>query len=209
MRSLGKWRKWLVALAAILLGTIFYHFTFGYHGITGTVVDADTGQPIEGAVAVCVWVRPGGLIEVTHSIDTVAEAVSSSKGRLRIGGTWSTGVDAPELTIYKRGYVAWNNHELFPAPGLDQDQLKGLSAGAEIARLVEAMRRKDFKWDSGFVVKMEKWKDEYSFDDHEAFVSNHEAGGRFYKALMEWKKAESIHRERRDGGDLGNKASSK
>lgn len=102
----------LVLLGAIAVYTLLVYST-GYPTISGTVVDAETGQPVEGAVALCVWTYTTGMIERIHRIAKVTEGFSDAQGRVKIRGTWNIFVDLPELTVYKRGYVAWNNQEIF------------------------------------------------------------------------------------------------
>lgn len=143
-----RW-PWLVAVPVLVIA--IYHYTLGKHGIRGRVVDAETGQPIAGAVALCVWIEARWGIETTHHVVAVSESISDEQGRIKAGGTWRMFLDPPELTVYKRGYVAWNNLVHFP----------------------DYLKRRDFSWRNGFVAKMEKWKDGYSFNQHESFISNH------------------------------------
>lgn len=205
MRITKKWKVLLVAMAVSVVLTVISHFIWGYHSITGTVVDAETGQPIKGAVGVCVWTTAGGLIEVTHSIAAVREGVSDKNGRIKIKGSWKLGLDAPELLIYKRGYVAWNNNRLFHVPEELLREMKYESSADRINQRFELFRRKDFSWKSGFVAKMEKWKDGYSFNELMSFISNHGGGGRFYDSLMEWKTSLQPHDKDRVGKDNSQK----
>jgi len=161
-------RKLLIIVFALAFAFTVYHFTFGNHGISGRVVDAETGEPIEGAIALCVWIEPRFLIETTHHVVSVSESISDNDGRIKAGGTWRMFLDPPELTIYKRGYRAWNNHERFPFAAI----------------------RTDFSWKNGFVAKMEKWKEGYSFNELHSFISHHQGGARFYKLLNEWEESE-------------------
>jgi len=81
----------------------------------GTVVDADTGQPIDGAAVVIVWYKetclafPGDAAEHLHA---VKETVTDSAGRFTVsawrGIDWnpSTHVKTPLIIVYKPGYAA-------------------------------------------------------------------------------------------------------
>ena len=182
--------------AALALAIVVYHFTLGNHGVSGRVVDAETGQPIEGAVALCVWIEPRWGVEITHHVVAVSESVSDKDGRIRAGGTWRMFLDPPELTIYKRGYVAWNNQEVF-VPLSEYKKNPDLFT----------FKRTDFSWKSGFVAKMEKWKDGYSFNEHEAFVANNTAGARTktFAAAMDWERLEQVKENDRIGVELRRK----
>jgi hypothetical protein len=190
MKLTQKRKKRLIALAAIAAVAVIYHYTYGCHSITGTVIDEETGRPIEGAVSVCVWMKTGGLIEVTHSVAKVTEGVSDKKGRIKIKGTWRIGLDDPKLTIYKRGYVAWNNNELFKIPEEIERGLKFNSTADKIHKLTELDRRKDFAWKNGFVARLERWKEGYSFIEHEGFISRYTSGAQTprFRAAIRWER---------------------
>jgi hypothetical protein len=116
--------------------------------ITGIVVDAETGQPIEGAVILVEWTKQHGLgLTYTESYKVV-EVVTNKEGKASISGVLSPFVDAPDVTVYKKGYVAWNNHFIFP----------------------DYKKRTDFKWENNYVFKLEKFKPEYSYAKHISFI---------------------------------------
>lgn len=172
----SKWsRRLWIALAIYLV----HYFLFGYHFITGRVVDEETGKPIEGAIVLGVWMWGFDIAFSTKVLYTTQEAITDDKGRFFIRGVlnplinqWMLPfVEEAELTVYKRGYVAWNN-------------LSTWKDGP----------RKDFRWKNGLVVKMEKWKEWYSFNDHESFISNATVGAltqRFADA-MDWERLEQV-----------------
>jgi hypothetical protein len=132
-----------VALCTLLL-------TAGcYSPISGTVIDAETKQPIEGAVILVEWTKTKGVgLTYTESYK-VAETVTDKDGNFELPGCYSPFVNAPDVTVYKKGYVAWSSRNIFP--------------GYE--------KRTDFKWGSGYVFKMEHFKDTYSYTDHQSFIS--------------------------------------
>lgn len=171
-------RKWL-RRARIALGIYLLHYIlFGYHFLWGRVVDEETGQPIEGAVVLGVW---------THSIRfglegfrgyKTEDAVTSKNGRFFIWGVWNPlinrwlpFVDSADLVVYKRGFVAWNNIATW-----------------------HAGPRTDFEWKNGLVLKMAKWKEGYSFREHEAFISTHTfpAMTEAFADAMEWERHEQV-----------------
>lgn len=165
-------QKWL-RRARIALGIYLLHYIlFGYHFLSGKVVDEESGKPIEGAVVLGAWthtVRFG--LEGFRGYKT-EDAVTGKNGRFFIWGVWNPLinrwlplVDSADLVVYKRGYVAWNNVSIF-----------------------KNGPRTDFEWKNGLVVKMEKWKDEYSFIQHESFISGHTfpAMTLRFAAAMDW-----------------------
>ena len=117
--------------------------------ITGIVVDAETGQPIEGAVILVEWTKVKGLPGMTHTESyKVVEAVTNKEGKASIEGVVAYFVSMPDIAIYKKGYVVWNNHYIFP----------------------DWKKRTDFKWENNYVFKLEKFKSVYSYDKHTRFI---------------------------------------
>jgi len=123
----------------------------GCHGsITGTVVDAHTGQPVEGAVVLVEWTKTSGKwigLRATSSYKVV-ETITDKAGKFEIRAVFSQNADPPHLTIYKKGYVAWNNEFIFPG----------------------YKKREDFQWESGYVFRLEEFKKVYSYNDHIDFI---------------------------------------
>ena len=135
----------LIAVLITLLAT-----SGCYLPMTGTVVDAESGAPIEGAVLLVEWTKTnvgGGADPYTIS-HKVAEAVSDRDGKVKMPGCFCPLANEPDVTVYKKGYVAWNNKFIFP----------------------DYKKRKDFRW-GGDAFRMERFKDTYSYSDHESFVS--------------------------------------
>jgi hypothetical protein len=133
----------VVAFISILI------ILFGcYSPITGTVVDAETGKPIEGAVVMAEWTKRHGIGDYHTESVKVVEVLSDKDGKVRISGILVPFVDPPDVTVYKKGYVAWSNRSIFMDGG-----------------------RKDFVWNNGAVFKLEKFKPEYSYVEHDSFVS--------------------------------------
>lgn len=123
---------------------------------TAIVVDAETGEPIEGAVALAVWwgsmavgggFEGGGGIPVARRVE---ETVSDSKGRVYIDDFWDWhffDFAYPHLSVYKCGYVCWNQHYKVGV---------GLWEGFD-------------KENRG--VRLEKWPKGFSFVDHDSFIN--------------------------------------
>lgn len=129
----------VIGLLAMLL-----FITGCYAEITGTVVDAETGKPIEGAVVLVEWTKTHGFGHTYTESYKVVEAITDKDGKATIAGTFSPTVNVPHVTVYKKGYVAWNNEMIFP----------------------DYKKRTDFKWKNGYVFRLERFKPEYTYDMH-------------------------------------------
>jgi len=117
-------------------------------GISGTVVDDETGAPIEGAVIAAKWTVTKGLPGLTYGQDyKLTEAVSNKEGKFKISGTLNPFVDPPTVVIYKKGYVAWNNDYIFP----------------------DYKKRDDFRWMDNNVFRLASFKKIYSHSLHISF----------------------------------------
>lgn len=132
----------------ILLIVVLFIFAGCYATITGTVVDAETAEAIEGAVILVEWTKTKGL-GLTHTESyRVIEAVSDKDGKVTITGFFNPFVNPPDVTVYKKGYVAWNNKFIFP----------------------DYKKREDFKWQNGYVFRLERFKPEYTHNAHVSFI---------------------------------------
>ncbi|MBI5099603.1 MAG: carboxypeptidase regulatory-like domain-containing protein [Nitrospirae bacterium] len=154
-----------------------------YAGISGTVVEAETGTPIEGAVVLVEWTMEKGLPGLSHTESyKVVEVVSDKEGKFKVSGVLNPLVDPPHVTVYKKGYVAWNNKFIFP----------------------DFRKREDFKWANGISIKMELFdKGKYTYNDHTSFISDaiHSWSVSEKKSLIkkayEWENEEAF-KERRE-----------
>lgn len=116
---------------------------------TAIVIDAETGTPVEGAVALAQWFRAaGGSIAEggSDALDKAAETFSDKDGRVYIDGFWGLNIftRAPRLTVYKPGYVIWDSRKICPsdqAKRTDFDKknrtVKLLKFDSEAAKWVE------------------------------------------------------------------------
>lgn len=136
------------ALIAVVIGLIYAAMC--YSPITGTVVDAHSGKPIEGAVVLVEWTRTKGIgFSATYS-HKFAETLTDKEGKFRLPGAYNPLVKSPDLAIYKKGYVTWSNKYIFPA----------------------REKRSDFLWQSGSIYELENFKDSYSYVDHQMFTTS-------------------------------------
>ena len=125
---------------------------------TVTVVDDETDEPIEGAVAIAIW-RVERLkdtwFEGTSMIPVrIEEATSDSKGNIFIKDFWCWHLFAknrPRLTIYKFGYVCWDQQYIYV------DATHGYKD------------RGDFNSKSR-TARLKKWPKDFSFWGHESFI---------------------------------------
>jgi hypothetical protein len=133
----------------------------GHQQPTAIVIDADTGQPIEGAVAIAIWRKhsaterawwEGGTMVVVR----VEEAESDAQGRIYIDGFWGSWYlfenRYPRLTIYRPGYICWDQENTF---------IRGQSG----------YLRTDFN-SKHRIAKLKKWPEKFSFVRHSRFVNN-------------------------------------
>jgi len=114
-----------------------------YLPINGRVVDAETQLPIEGAIVLVEWTKKHGFGDAWTESYKVVEVVSDKDGKLKIEGCYSPFVQPPDVTVYKKGYVAWNDENIFPS----------------------YKKRTDFRW-GNYVFKLQRFKEEYTFVKH-------------------------------------------
>jgi len=120
-----------------------------YLPISGRVLDAETQQPIEGAVVLVEWTKTHGFGEYWTESYKVVETLSDKDGVVKIAGCYSPFVNVPDVTVYKEGYVAWNNKAIYP----------------------EYIKRSDFKWANGFSAKLIPFDGKrYNHADHVLFI---------------------------------------
>ena len=141
-------------LIFILFGTIGCYAT-----ITGTVVDSETEEPIEGAIVLVEWTKTKGFGLTYHEVYKIIEVETDKNGKAIISGTFNPLVDLPIIVIYKKGYVAWRNDFIFP--------------GWE--------KRTDFKYEDGVTIKLELFKEGYSREQHHYFMGSGIIGADFQK----------------------------
>jgi len=97
-----------VVLAFCLLALWNNSCLGGVASISGTVVDAETGEPLEGAVVVFEWHQtkgPPGLTSTVHY--KTVETVTDSEGRFSVPRVLNPLVNEPYFVIYKKGYYCW------------------------------------------------------------------------------------------------------
>jgi hypothetical protein len=85
--------------------------------LKGQVLDAESGKPIAGAVVLGVWTKKAGLPGLHHTdLVGVKEVETNDQGWFELekpAGPFHE--DGESVTVYKPGYVAWNNLHEFPS----------------------------------------------------------------------------------------------
>lgn len=101
---------------SLLLGAVLAGCATG--PIRAQVLDAETRQPIPGAVVLGVWSKVVGPLLYHHELVGVRETETDAEGRFELERLPSSGLDGEgdgqAITVYKFGYIAWSNIYLFP-----------------------------------------------------------------------------------------------
>ena len=143
-------KRTILIMALSVIAIIVLTFALGgYPPISATVVDAKTGDPIEGAVVLVEWTNTHGFGHTHTESYKVVEIISNKEGRVNIEGVYRPFLNKPHVTVYKKGYVAWNDEYIFPGN----------------------KRRQGFKWENNLVIKMEQFsKKDFSHNHHVSFL---------------------------------------
>lgn len=131
--------------------------------ITGTVVDAESGAPVEGAVVLVEWTKAEGMPGLTSTKSyKVVEAVTDKEGKFTVEDMKKILIDPPDVAIYKKSYVCWSSRIIFP----------------------DWRNRTDFKWGKTTLFKLEHFKSEYSYIKHTSFIGSAINSGLSEKKLI-------------------------
>ena len=148
----------------ILIMSISFTLSGCYLGITGRIIDAETQQPIEGAIVLVEWTKTHGYPFSATTSFKDEEVVSDSSGKVELSGIFNPFVNFPQVTVYKQGYVAWNSRFIFP-PGYT--------------------KRTDFAWRDGYVFCLEQFRSEYKYKDHVGFIYSVVSTDNFFKLNLQ------------------------
>jgi hypothetical protein len=126
-----------------------------HYNIKGTVIDAQTEQPVEGAVVAIHWLRyklgPPGLPTPKEYYGTTERLTDAQGGFTIPKYTFGT----PFMGVYKKGYVCWSSEILFNQQGKTEDEMY-------VHRLVKVK--------NGMVVKLEPKDESFPTVEHAYFV---------------------------------------
>lgn len=142
--------KYIIFLIVVLLAFNSTGCSVYYSDMSGTVVDAETGKPIEGAVVFVEWTKKHGIGDYHTESVKVSEVVTDKEGKFKLPGITKLFVEPPDLAAYKKGYVCWSSRIIFP----------------------DWRNRTDFKWGDSHVFKLEHFKPEYTYSKHTSFISS-------------------------------------
>ncbi|HOI96066.1 MAG TPA: carboxypeptidase-like regulatory domain-containing protein [Syntrophobacter fumaroxidans] len=174
-------KRCLTGVAAVILVLVLISWPMRWM-VTGQVVDAETGAPIENAVATIKWLESGpgppGLAGTATTEE--AEDVSDARGRFKLPIYASLlGVHEFRMTVYKKGYICWSTAHIFP-----KDYI--WSGNEQIFPSMK--RRTDFLPKDGMIIRMEPLKEHHSKEMHARFTSGIGASIHtrlFYNAIKE------------------------
>jgi len=123
--------------------------------IQGQVVDAATGTPIEKAAVFIYWSKMGAGPPGLASSEKVeiAESLSGVSGFFKVP-KYSTLFKDFRMAVYKKGYICWSNEDVFPT----------------------YEKRIGFRLKDGVVIKLERFKKEYSKEKHANFTLGSSTG---------------------------------
>ena len=111
-------KTWLVPEAgllplALLLGLALLATGCVTGPIRSQVLDTQTGQPVPGAIVLGVWTKTVGFGLTRTELVGVKEVEVDDQGRFILDRP-AASYGEESVTVYKFGYVAWNNEEVFP-----------------------------------------------------------------------------------------------
>ena len=174
----GRGRRFTLIILTLLLSGCA-------NGTTFRVLDAETREPIEGAVALAEWIggrRMGVIAGPTYAYTAkVVEAVTDRNGIFKIpavGG--SLAMQTPHLKVYKLGYAGWDSRLIY------------LGCYEENRMVSRTTTREDFFMKDQDIY-LEPWKDEYSFNSHDGFIDTNASFLKVGKKDSKYLKA--IHSE--------------
>ena len=132
---------------------------------TFRVLDAETKEPIEGAVALAEWIggrRMAIIVGPTQAYTAkVVEAVSNSEGVFMIPGfVGKLAMQTPHLKVYKPGYVGWDSRHIY------------LGCYEKDRKVAREKRREGFSMKDQDIY-LQPWKDQYSFISHDSFINDY------------------------------------
>jgi len=145
-----------LAIVLLLMAPLFASCGM-HHNIKGKVINAQTGEPVQGAVVAIKWIRyklaPPGYPTPKSRYGTT-EDVTNPQGSFTIPyypiGTHFMGV-------YKKGYVCWSSDTIFHPQGRDEDEM--------FVHRLEKVK-------AGMVVKLEPKLGDFPAIKHASFVLN-------------------------------------
>jgi len=128
-----------IFVVALMLGCLPCAPALAWFGSpTAIIVDDETGEPIEGAIALAQWIKTrfnfeGGFTYVSKARETVSD--KEGKIYIKTYWMWIPFTGDTTLTVYKPGYALWNSDEY--AVPLRKYRPKDFSRSRNVVRLVK------------------------------------------------------------------------
>ena len=159
-------RNWLI-VALFMVFSLQISCAEKVNEPTAIIADAETGEPIEGAVAIAIWrkhsTKEAAWFEGGKMVPVrIEEVVSDKEGKIYIEDFWGWHFydnRYPRLTVYKFGYVCWDQKNTFQVAGF----------------------RDDFNEDNR-MIRMKKWPEDFSYVKHWSFIQHCTGHGDLNKA---------------------------
>ncbi|MFW2367062.1 MAG: hypothetical protein ACN4GW_11640 [Desulforhopalus sp.] len=147
--QLSKFKK-SVLILLVVLGFFMVRLP-----VTFRVLDADTGKPIAGAVAIAMWFKTKGLPGLSNTyIAKAVEAVSDKNGNLGFSFLFGhAAIFKPHVKVYKAGYVGWDSERIY------------LGSHKKEPIIPKTKERKQFAMKDQDIF-LEPWKKEYTYISH-------------------------------------------
>lgn len=156
-------RKTIIHLILIMVGLTVMTITSGCglrYNVHGTVIDMDTGQPVEGVVVSIKWEKenfslPG--MGRSFTFLELADDVTGPDGKFKIPKYLFRDY---HLAAYKKGYVCWDWEDIFPLKEREGFTVKYYD------------KRDVFNFSNGMVIEIEPFRGFYSSNEHAIWVQN-------------------------------------
>ena len=142
---------------------------WGCSEMSGKVVDSTTNTPLPDAVILVEWTMTSGLGLTSTGPYKVSETRTDQYGHFQLSSVLNPFVNPPRITIYKEGYVAWNNEYIFPT----------------------WEKRKNINWLKDSTITLEPFRKEYSRGDHVYFLHNVTHWGKLIEQAFRWEELEN------------------
>jgi hypothetical protein len=155
------WRRCVVSAALGLM--MVAQGCSSYMEMSGTVLDAKTGQPVEGARVAIVWSVKTGPDGSAFGGKRVADTDAAGHFVIEDAPKWQNDV---YFAIYKQGYICWEPTGVF-------NGTRG------------EYRDMGHQWRPGHqTYRLEPWVEGYSHDEHLRFISRAIKGSGFFDDLL-------------------------
>jgi len=180
---MGNMINKLLLIAGIILLLLAVNYITG---LSGRIVDADTGESIIDAVVLVEWTRLTGALPGLTSTEVykVIETRSDKDGKYKTLGVFNPFANRPSILIYKQGYTIWYNKYSFP----DYEQRNYSGAGTIQLKKFEPfylhlghISPAIYRWDG-----KTPFDPRYSHSNHIAFIETFSRSGSKINRALEW-----------------------